>query len=942
VIFDPTHSIQSIIETVESILRSGAGPHVDSGFATAPGPAWHTMSVEETAERIQTNVLTGLTEEESRERLQKYGKNVLPQPVPRSLLQIFTKQFQSFPVLLLMGTSVLSIVTGGIADAVVILGVVCLNAAIGTATESQSELSIAALMKVDEPKTVVMRGGSAIPIGAEDVVPGDVLMLSRGSYVPADARLLSTDRLTVDESALTGESSPAEKDTEPLSAGVLPLGDRSNMVYRGTVITGGSGSAIVVATASLTEFGHIHSLIATSGPPETPLQRQLRHLGNQLVQICGALSAAVFITGLLRGYGVMQMLKTGISLAVSAIPEGLPTVATTTLAYGVRQLRSRNVLVRHLEAVETLGAVGVLCLDKTGTLTMNEMTVVALHLGLARYEVRGGRVLADGLPIEPLIHPDLRRLTDVCILCSEAEIHDSGGKAGLQGTPTENALIRFALDCGFDPAEKRALWPLVRTEQRSQAQNYMTTLHVSPSRKRLLAVKGNPDEVLALCRWYQQGATVYELSRDVRATIQAENQRMSGAALRVLGFAIQEDSSEMTSFDSGLIWLGMAGIADPPRPGVKEVIQVLHNAGVRTIMVTGDQSGTAYAIARDLNLGEGGEMELIDSNSLEQLAPEVLASLVRRVHVFSRVNPAHKLRIVQALQRTGAIVAMTGDGINDGPALKTAEVGIAMGSGSEAAREVADVILVNDDIKSMVEALAVGRTRYDDIRKSIHFIMASNLSEVFVMFASVALGMGSPLNPRQLLWINLLTDVFPELALAVEPPEPDVLVTPPRKSSDQLFTRAETRHIGMEACLITASALAAYRIGLGRYGPGPQASSIAFLTLTSTQLLHTISSRSDRHSIFDTDRLPPNEYIPAALGSGFLVELMSLVIPSIRRILGSAPLRISDLLVVGGVAGTHLIVAEALKYMRVHSERAHRPAGPSPLPAGAFESATDE
>ena len=691
------------------------------------------MAIDETAALLQTNVAMGLTEEEARARLKTYGKRwILPQPVPRSLLQIFSKQFQSLPVALLLGSSVLSLVTGGVADAVVIVGVVFLNAAIGTATESQSELSIAALMKTAEPKTLVSRDGAAIPTRGEDVVPGDVLVLSRGSYVPADARLLSTENLSVDESALTGESVPAEKTVEPLSARVLPLGDRTNMVYRGTVVTGGSARAIVVATASLTEIGRVHSLILSAEPPETPLQRQLRYLGNQLVQICGAICTAVFVTGLLRGYGAIEMLRTGISLAVSAIPEGLPTVATTTLAYGMRQLRSTDVLVRNLEAVETLGAVGVLCLDKTGTLTMNQMAVVALHLGLARYDVQGGKVLANERPIEPQIHPDLRRLVDVCILCSETELDHSGEEISLQGTPTENALVRFALDCGFDPAAKRAEWPLVRTEQRAQGRNYMRTDHHSPSGKRLLAIKGNPDEVLALCRWYQQGSMVYELDRGSRAAIQMENQRMTGAALRVLGFAIQDDASEERSSGSEPIWLGMAGIADPPRKGVKEVLQVLHQAGIRTIMVTGDQSGTAYAIARDLNLGEGGELEIIDSDSLEQLDPELLSALVQRAHVFSRVNPSHKLQIVQALQRTGAIVAMTGDGINDGPALRTAEVGIAMGRGTEIAREVADVILVHDNIESIVEAVAIGRTRYDDIKKSIHFIVSSNLSEVLV------------------------------------------------------------------------------------------------------------------------------------------------------------------------------------------------------------------
>jgi Ca2+-transporting ATPase len=363
--------------------------------------------------------------------------------------------------------------------------------------------------------------------------------------------------------------------------------------------------------------------------------------------------------------------------------------------------------------------------------------------------------------------------------------------------------------------------------------------------------------------------------------------------------------------------MGLAGIADPPRAGVRQVISKLHSAGIRTIMVTGDQSGTAYAVARNLGLGSGSEMEIIDSNSLDKLDPELLGALVRRVHVFSRVNPSHKLQIIRALQKTGAAVAMTGDGINDGPALKRAEVGVAMGQGAEVAREVADVVLATDDIDAIVQAVAVGRTTYDDIRKSIRFIVSSNLSEVLVMFAAVAAGAQPPLNARQLLWINLLTDVFPELALAVEPPDSDVLRTSPRRSSGPLFAPSEIRDIAVEAALMTAFALAVYRLGIARYGPGPQAGSMAFLTLTSAQLLHTISSRSERHSIFDSDRLPRNDYIPLALGSGFGLEILTFLIPSVRRLLGSAPLRPMDLLPIGAAALGNLFVTEALKYVRV-------------------------
>jgi Ca2+-transporting ATPase len=630
-----------------------------------------------------------------------------------------------------------------------------------------------------------------------------------------------------------------------------------------------------------------------------------------MVGVAGAVSGAMFLIGLMRGYGIIEMFKSSIALAVAAIPEGLPAVATTTLAFGVRRMRDHNVVVRHLEAIETLGAVQVMCLDKTGTITMNRMSVIRAFAGMKRFHVVHEQFLLSGVPVNPLANEDLLRLVQVSALCNESELIVEDGSQTIKGTPTENALVQMALDCGIDVSELRRQFPLARTVYRTEGRNYMSTLRRAEGRAPLLAVKGNPQEVLKLCLWHLKDGEVEQLDEATRSRISAENEQMAGGALRVLGLAYLE--SDRPEIEDGLVWLGMVGILDPPREGLKDLIAVFRKAGIKTIMITGDQSATAYAVGKELDLSCGRRLEMLDSIRLAEIDPDLLGALIGRIDIFSRVNPSNKLQIVQALQRGGKVVAMTGDGINDGPALKAADIGVAMGKGAEVAREVADIVLLDDQIATMITAIEQGRTIYDDIKKSIHFIAATNLSEILVMLGGVASGLGQPLNPRQLLWINLLTDVLPELALAVEPPESDVLARPPRDPSAGIISGAEFRHIGVEAALMTAASLASYGLGVARYGPGPQAGTMAFLSLTSAQLLHTISSRSERHSIFDKERLPDNKYIPLAIGAGFGVEILSEFVPPFRRVLGTARLGISDLLLCLGVALASFATNETLK-----------------------------
>ncbi len=873
---------------------------------------WHVLSAPEVLAQQQVDLGRGLDAAQVAERRARYGPNVLPQAQRRSALAIFLSQFDSLPVLLLGASALLSAATGGLADAAVILGVVLINAGIGYATESQAERIIDTLTAAPRPPVPVLREGRVQQVPAAEVVPGDVVLLTPGCMVPADARVVHARELRVDESALTGESLPVAKTAQALATEALPLAERSNMVYMGTAVTGGSAVAVVVATGAATELGLIQALVGATRPPETPMQRQLDRLGNQLVWVSLAICGGIFLVGLARGYGFLPMLRAAISLAVAAVPEGLPTVATTTLALGLRDMRRKHVLIRRLSAVETLGSVQVICLDKTGTLTQNRMAVLAVWVGGERLAVHDGLFVAARGRVAPADSLALQQLLQVAVLCNESRINGGTTSLSLDGTATENALLAMAVAAGMDVAAVRARHPLIRTQYRSEGRAWMATWHAAPAGERLVAVKGSPEQVLALCRWVQVDGEIAEITPEYRDQVRLENERMAGEALRVLGFAYGRGDGEVEA--DGLIWLGLAGMADPIRAGTRELIALFHQAGIKTVMITGDQSATAYAIGKQLDLAGGEELEILDSTRIEAIDPELLSALAERVEIFSRVSPAHKLQIVQALQRAGRVVAMTGDGINDGPALKAADIGVAMGAGgTEVARSVADVVLEDDELQTMILAVAQGRTIYANIRKSIHYLVSSNLSEIGLIFTAIALGLGQPLNTMQLLWINLLTDVFPALALSMEPPEPDVLRRPPRDPQEPIIRRQDLGRYGMEAAALTVGSLAAYGYGLMRYGPGPQAGILAFMTLTLGQLLHALSCRSDTHGLFGPERLPENRWLTAAVAGSAALQASTVLLPPLRSLLGTTLPMPADLLVVGAATGLPYLAIEASK-----------------------------
>jgi Ca2+-transporting ATPase len=932
-------TIADLIAEVVAEHDSNSSGHVDPSAAPAnpaPSPSllksllpaawdqprepWYMWEAEAAANRWKTSPEKGLSNKRAAEHLKTYGPNLLPESEPRTGWEIFADQFKSLPVALLGAAAGLSVATGGLVDAVLIMGVVVINAFIGFKTETESEKVIRSLQTLVRPVAVVLRQGKLKELSAEEVVPGDVVMLRPGSYVPADARLLTANHLSVDESALTGESMPVLKTAEALKEENIPLADRINMVFMGTLVTGGEGLAVVVATGSYTEIGLIQTLVGEAATPETPLERQLGEVGDQLVLICLGVSGLVFVIGLARGLGFLEMLRNAICLAAAAVPEGLPAAATTTLALGIKDMRHHHVLIRRLNAVETLGSVQTICLDKTGTITKNQMSVVEVYAGMKSLRLENGHFTAQEEGSLFLSYKELKRLLEISVLCNETEIYRKNGHYDLHGTPTEKALVELALEADLDVEDLRSHYPLLKTTHRAEGRNYMGTVHTHPTKKgQFLALKGSPLDVLNMCGWQIKGGRRLTLSEDDKLAIEAQNEYMAGSeAQRVLGMAYAEGEDLVGDLqtDNGLTWVGMVGMIDPIREGVKGAIAAIQGAGIDTIMITGDQGPTAYAIGRELRLSQDLPLEILDSSHLSQMDPQTLQALAQRVHVFSRVTPSNKLEIVQALQKTGRVIAMTGDGINDGPALKAADVGIAMGStGTDIAREVADVVLEEDNLDTLIVAIRDGRTTYNNIRKSVHFFLATNLSEIMITFVALAVGLGSPLTAAQLLWINLISDIFPGLALAMEESEPDILDRPPRDPQRPIFDKGDYERMAVESAVITAGSMGAFAYGISRYGLGPQSSTLAFHALTTGQLLHAVSCRSERIGIFSQKSLPPNPYLTWAVGGSLVLQGLTLFIPGLRNLLNLTPVGLLDGVVIGGAALLPLVVNEATKTM---------------------------
>lgn len=877
---------------------------------------WHAREAVEILQAFASDPITGLSAEEAKARLRNFGRNTLQRSRARSEVAIFASQFASLPIGLLGASAVVSAATGGIADAVVTGAVALMNGVIGYMTEWQAERTLRNFAAPKSHKVCVIRDGAPALVDTDEVVPGDVLSFTPGDYVAADGRVFASHNLTIDEAVLTGESVPVLKFEQALPEPDLPLAERRNMVFMGTSVSGGSGQAVTIATGQKTELGHIQSLAGEAERPPTPVERELDALGKQLVLLAGGICAVMFGIGILRGYSRLSMLKNVVALAVAAVPEGLPTVATTTLALGLKQMEKKDVLIRRLDAVEALGSLQTVCFDKTGTLTANSMQVEAVILPSAQIR---GETLRPEEGAQPRPSVDLSALLRVGVLCSEAHIvHDGNGHDHLTGSATEAALLQLAQEHGFDIDAMRQEYPCLDTAYRDGTRKRMTTVHVLPGEgERFVAVKGSPEEVLSLCDTALVHGDIAPLDPELRTQILEANDQLAAEGLRVLGFASRHAYEGDGPEEEHLTWHGLAGLADPVREGVSEVLSRFHQAGIRTIMITGDQAGTAASVARSLGLSRSGIVRVATASDIETLSDAALSDLATKASVFARVSPAHKLKIVQALQRAGLVVAMTGDGVNDGPALKAADIGIAMGrSGTDVAKDIANVVLRNDNLETLISGIAQGRSIYGNIRKALRFLLATNLSEILVTLGEALHGQNELETPLELLWINLVTDILPGLGLAMLPPDEDVLARPPRPSNAPILSWQDFRQIGAEAGVIGASVLGAHLYALGRYGVGPRMRAVTFSSLVFAQLAYTYACRHELGAPARLSAMFESRPLNLAVAASAGLQALPLFVPGVQRLLGISALSAADIPIVTAAGLAPFLLAEFFRTSR--------------------------
>ncbi|EGO63237.1 calcium-transporting P-type ATPase, PMR1-type [Acetonema longum] len=909
------------------------------------GERWHCYTVEETAAHLKADLSQGLTTHEAQKRLKLYGYNELPEKEKTIWWKTLLAQFQDFMVLVLLGATLISAIVGEYVDAITILAIVLLNALLGFVQEYRAERSIEALKQLTAPVATVIRNGFIQQVPARELVPGDVMVHESGDRLAADARIVEAYNFELEEAALTGESIPTRKMAEMQLTEDAPLGDRKNMLYAGTSITRGRGKSVVCATGLHSEVGRIAGMIHEAGDDTTPLQQRLEHLGRWLVWGCLAICLLVVVVGIFKGEPLFLMCMAGISLAVAAIPEGLPAIVTVCLTLGVQRMIKRNAIVRKLPAVETLGCVTVICSDKTGTLTQNAMTVRRIYQWDMTYEVTGGGydiqgdILHRGEKLDVTRAPALKKCLEIGSLCNNSVIkRGSIGVGGLwrkkaevwtvEGDPTEGALTVVAAKAGIWREEQEKSMQKVAEFPFESERRRMSVLYRDPASGLMLFTKGAPDTILHLCKYYLHGTKEQVLTAEIAEKILEMNESMASDSLRVLAMAyrrVPEDESGDLNPEQDLVFAGLAGMIDPPREEAKQAVALCRQAGIKTIMITGDHPKTAVAIAKELRIYYEGMHKSLSGSELDALSDKELYRIADTVTVYARVSPAHKLRIVKALRQRGHIVAMTGDGVNDAPAVKEADIGIAMGvTGTDVTKEASSMILADDNFASIVAAVEQGRGIYDNIRKFIRYLLSCNTGEVLIMFMATLVGLPLPLLPVQVLWVNLVTDGLPALALGLDPSEPNNMQRPPRLPNESLFSRGLGKRIMFRGIQIGLSTIFVFGAVYFWRNDLAAARTMAFTTLVFCQIFHVFECRSEMFNIFEIGFFS-NLYLVFAVICSTIMQLMVIYTPALSNVFATVPLTVNDWLLVVAVSGWTMIL-NLVKYLFFRRRKMYFPA----------------
>lgn len=865
---------------------------------------WYTLSTKEVEKQMQTNIEFGLNEKQVEDKQNKFGLNKLEEKKKESIVIKFIKQFNDFMIIILIIASIISAAVARLEgsndyfDSIIIIAIVVFNAIMGLVQEAKAEKSLEALKKMTAPTCRVKRNGKISTIKSEQIVPGDIVLLEAGNYVPADCRLISSSNLKIEESSLTGETVPVLKDANCMLKEKTALGDMVNMAFSTTIVVNGHGEAIVTDIGMNTKVGKIAKMIITNEAPETPIQKKLGEVGKSLGIACLGICLLIFVIGILKKIEPIEMFMTSVGLAVAAIPEGLPAIVTIMLSIGVTKMAKKNSIIRKLPAVETLGSSSVICSDKTGTLTQNKMQVTKIA------NING----------ETNDKEYIKWLMGMATMCTDVEISKENGKMELTGEPTEKAIVSKALDEGQNKNELYNVMKRVKDIPFDSSRKMMTTIHKMPNGYRVIT-KGAPDVLLKRCNKVYDNGNVTTLDYSKTKLIENQNNKMADEALRVLAIAYLDIPNLPSKIDTetvekNLIFIGLIGMIDPPREGVKEAVVTCKKAGIKTVMITGDHIITAKAIAKDLGILRGSDLA-ITGEELDKIPQAVLQRNIMNYSVFARVTPEHKVRIVKAYQSTDAVVAMTGDGVNDAPALKNADIGIAMGkNGTDVAKNAADMVLTDDNFVTIVEAVKQGRNIFDNIKKAVHFLIATNIGEIVTIFLGLVLGLKSPLLAIQLLWINLVTDSLPAIALGLEKPEADIMDKKPRDSKKGIFADGLWQRIITEGTMLGILTLVAFSVGNYLYDI-EVGRTMAFVSLGLLELVHSFNIKSEE-SIFKVG-LFENKYLLGAFILGALLQIVVVVIPSVAEVFKLVPLTQVQWMYTFGISILPLVIMEIQK-----------------------------